>query len=250
MNWNEIVNKVTPHVVKIETPGGHGTGFVCLLNDTKTFVGIATANHVVAHADAWQEPIRIVHQASGKVAFLKEEERLIYTDPKRDSAVVLAHVSHFEFPQPLIQLRPIDDRLPIGVEVGWLGYPAVTTHTLCFFSGNISAYLEGRHAYLVDGVAINGVSGGPVIYSTPTDGVQFVGSITAYMANRATGETLPGLSVAQDVSHLHDVVLNMKSLDEARRLRAEEEARLANAEAKDTQPAAEAPAETPGAREA
>jgi hypothetical protein len=38
------------------------------------------------------------------------------------------------------------------------------------------------------------------IYSTATDGVHIVGTISAYMANRATGEVLPGLSVAQDVS--------------------------------------------------
>jgi hypothetical protein len=88
--------------------------------------------------------------------------------------------------------------LPIGAEVGWLGFPAIAQYTLCFFSGNVSAWQEWRNAYLIDGVAINGVSGGPVIYSTPTDGVQIVGCISAYRANRATGEALPGLSIAQD----------------------------------------------------
>jgi hypothetical protein len=28
MNWNEIVDRVTPFIVRIETPDGHGTGFV------------------------------------------------------------------------------------------------------------------------------------------------------------------------------------------------------------------------------
>ena len=58
-NWNAIVDKVTPYVVKIETPRGHGTGFVCLFNEDHTFCGIATAKHVVAYADEWQEQIRI-----------------------------------------------------------------------------------------------------------------------------------------------------------------------------------------------
>lgn len=84
------------------------------------------------------------------------------------------------------------------------------------FAG-ISATQDWRNAYLIDGVAINGVSGGPVIYSTQADGVQIVGSISAYSANRATGETLPGLSVAQDVSHFQEIASRVRSIDEANR---------------------------------
>jgi hypothetical protein len=51
MNWDQIVKKVTPHIVKIETPDGHGTGFLSLYNHDKTWCGIATAAHVVSHAD-------------------------------------------------------------------------------------------------------------------------------------------------------------------------------------------------------
>jgi hypothetical protein len=107
--------------------------------------------------------------------------------------------------------------LPIGVEVGWLGFPAIVSNTLSFFSGNISARQENRSAYLIDGVAINGVSGGPVLYSTPTEGVQIVGIISAYMANRNRGDALPGLSFAQDVSHFHGVTGQIRSIDEARK---------------------------------
>jgi len=34
--------------------------------------------------------------------------------------------------------------------------------------------------YLVDGVAINGVSGGPVFY-TATKGIEVIGSVSAYL---------------------------------------------------------------------
>jgi hypothetical protein len=220
MDWNEIVQKVTPYVVKIETPSGYGTGFLCFYNERKTLCAIATAYHVIAHADDWQEPIRIHHHASNTVDFVKEDDRFIYWDRQKDSAVMLLQVAKLELPKTLIQLRPIEDRLPIGVEVGWLGYPSVT-ETLCFFSGSVSAFQDWRHAYLIDGVAITGVSGGPVLYSHPTEGVQIVGSITAYMSNRARGEAT-GLSVAQDVSHFHEVAANIKSMDEARTRKAEE----------------------------
>ena len=223
MNWNELVGKVTPVIVKIETPQGHGTGFVCLYNEGNSICGIATALHVVAHADQWQEPIRILHYPSESNVFLKEENRVVWIDEGLDSAVILMDVGNLRLPKEIVPLLPTEHRLPIGAEVGWLGYPAIGPHTLCFFSGNVSAFQESRHAYLIDGVAINGVSGGPVIYSTATDGVQIVGTIAAYMVNRATGEALPGLSLAQDVSHFHAAASRVKSLDEANRKKKEKE---------------------------
>jgi hypothetical protein len=122
-----------------------------------------------------------------------------------------------KIPGDSIPLLPNDVPLAIGTEVGWLGYPAMAPSTLCFFSGTISARQEWRHAYLIDGVAINGVSGGPVLYSrsAEADGLQIVGTISAYVSNRVTGDSLPGLSVARDVSHFHDTIITIKSLDEA-----------------------------------
>src|ERR1019366_6072997 len=204
MNWNAIVDKVSPYVVKIETPRGHGTVFLCLYNQDKTFLGIATARHVVSYADEWQQPIRVQHFPSGTIKFLKEADRTILSDPDTDSAVILFAPGDLGLPQELIQLLPTTASLDIGTEIGWLGYPALAAYTLCFFSGNVSARRE--HSYLIDGVAINGVSGGPVIYSIDTEGVQFVGTVSAYMSNRATGDVLPGLAIAQDVSHFHDMI--------------------------------------------
>lgn len=107
------------------------------------------------------------------------------------------------------------------VERGWLGFPAVAPYDLCFFSGNISARQEYRKAYLIDGVAINGISGGPVIHGNAVDGIQIVGTVSAYQANRATGEALPGLLIAQDVSHFHDVASRIQSINEANKKKAE-----------------------------
>ena len=225
MEWNEIVERVTPYVVKIETPSGHGTGFLCLYNESKAFCGIATAYHVVEHADNWQEPIRILHHSSRTFDFLKEDRRVIFSDQEKDSAVILTKPVDLKFPESLVPLLPIENRLPIGVEVGWIGYPAVSRHTQCFFSGNISAFQDSSHSYLIDGVAINGVSGGPVLYADLNNEVQIIGSISAYIANRATGEALPGLSVAQDVSHLHEITKRIQSLDEARKTKEAEKSK-------------------------
>jgi hypothetical protein len=117
---------------------------------------------------------------------------------------------------------PNTETLPIGSSVGWLGFPAIARDTLCFFAGTISAAQRHLNAYLIDGVAINGVSGGPVLrLDQKTSTMNIVGVITAYHANRAFGESLPGLSVAQDVSHFHGVIQHVKSLDDAERKKRE-----------------------------
>jgi hypothetical protein len=226
MNWNSIVERVTPCILKIETPSGHGTGFLCFYNDSHDICGIATAHHVIDHADRWLEPLRISHHTSDTTAFVRENDRVMWNNINKDSSVIVMRIGDLQLPEHPIPLWPTDNRLPIGVEVGWLGYPAIAEYTLCFFSGNVSASQDWRNAHLIDGVAINGVSGGPVIYSADAtaENVQIVGSITAYRANRATGEVLPGLSIAQDVSHFQAMASHIRSLDEANRQKAAAEA--------------------------
>src|SRR5271154_6666164 len=77
MDWNEIVKKITPYIVKIETPAGHGTGFLCLYNEERNSLGVATACHVVEYADQWQQPIRMTQPSTQSFAFLQEGERII-----------------------------------------------------------------------------------------------------------------------------------------------------------------------------
>ena len=219
MDWEAIVKKVSPYVVKIETPNGSGTGFLCTYNEGNQFCAIATALHVVQEADEWQQPLRIYNHNFTKTVFLREGERVIFSNPENDSAVIMCAPQQLDLPKTLIHLRPIESPLSIGVEIGWLGYPGIEPNTLCFFSGSVSARRNNRQAYFIDGVAINGVSGGPVLYSSQADGVQFVGIVSAYRANRLTGESLPGLLIAQDVSHFHDVISTIKTLDEAAKKR-------------------------------
>lgn len=221
MNWDQVVQKVTPYIVKIETPDGYGTGFLSLYNEDHSWCGIATAAHVVVDADKWQKPIKIQHYESGQIVFLQADQRSIHIDLRTDSAVILFFRGAINFPEIPITLNPIGNSLGIGVEVGWLGYPYIEPYTLCFFSGNISARQEYRNAYLIDGVSINGVSGGPVLFRHETDGVQVVGIVSAYHANRATGEALPGLLIAQDVSHFHGVLQHVRSVDEANKKKQE-----------------------------
>ena len=96
MNWDDVVNKVTPHIVKIETPQGSGTGFLVYYNENKSWCAIATAYHVVSNADNWQQPIKIHNHDFSKTAFLTVEQRAILTDYKSDSSVIIFESSQLQ----------------------------------------------------------------------------------------------------------------------------------------------------------
>lgn len=215
IQWAEAVEMIQPHVVRISTPGGSGTGFLISNGKNNDIAGVATAAHVVNHAHYWEEPIRIDHTAKSVV--VRPNERAIFLDLNRDTAAVLFHRADIPLPAEPLPLVPKGRFLKVANRLGWLGFPAIPAANLCFFGGNISAWVDHQGAYLVDGVAINGVSGGPAFYLTgSTPPVVVVGVVSAYMPNRATGEVLPGLSVVRDVTQFHDLAPTFASLDQAR----------------------------------
>ena len=99
MNWDTAIKTVEPHVVRIETPNNYGTGFLAFYNYDRTWCGIATAAHVVSHADDWQQPIRIRNTSNGTTRFLKPEDRVIFIDRSADSAVVLFPKHDLQLPE-------------------------------------------------------------------------------------------------------------------------------------------------------
>jgi hypothetical protein len=201
---------------KIESPSGHGTGFFCYASPDKSLIGLGTARHVVEEENKWQQPIRVSNYTSGYSSLLTATDRVILEDESRDSAVLLFDPGDLQIPENLVPLFPRDTVLRVGAEIGWVGFPAVEPNTLCFFSGVVSAHIRNQTAYLIDGVAIGGVSGGPVFHSLRgEDEPEIFGIITAYAANRTSRETLPGLAVAQDISHIREVLADLNSVKEA-----------------------------------
>src|SRR5262245_14760189 len=170
MHWNDAVDRVAPYIVKIETPDGHGTGFMCLQNHDRSVIGIATAHHVIDHAHKWQEPIRLTSYPKGaSVLIPPTKSRSIWVNAQTDSALMLlnrAQLPEFGLPDEVIPMFPKDKRIAIGSEVAWMGFPGLgeAANMACFFSGNVSAWSSRQQAYLIDGVAVNGCSGGPVIF--------------------------------------------------------------------------------------
>ena len=210
MDWNRLIERIAIQVVMIQgETGAQGTGF--LVGGTGTVKTVATARHVFNAIKG--KPAKVCHYPSrkyvriGKAGADVREVKVVTPSSPLDVALLLFFAP--ELPQPTVPIveRPHDIR--VGTEVGWLGYPASLPETLCFFSGRISAVLPDSSSYLIDGVAMPGVSGGPVFCETVA-GLRLVGSVSAYTYDvRKTGPTtehsLPGLAVANDVS-FHNTV--------------------------------------------
>lgn len=217
-SWYQVVGVVQSHVVKISTPRGSGTGFLIYNGRENPLCWIATAAHVVENAHYWEEPIRIEH-VSGSL-LLRQNQRVINLDPNNhDTAAVGFDRGSLQLPIESLPLTPTGQYFLVGSEIGWLGYPAVASSQLCFFGGKISAVLQNQDSYLVDGVVINGVSGGPAfttLVGSEGNPITIMGVVSAYAPNRATGETLPGLGVVRNVSQFQNLVPTIASFDKAK----------------------------------
>lgn len=215
MNWESGIQKIVEHLVRIESPNGTGTGFLAFYNQSQTWCAIATAAHVVSNADEWQQPIRIRNDHGAR--FLSHDDRVMFIDRSSDSAVIFFLKEDLQLPQLPITLRPIGTPCGIGTEVGWIGYPVIDPNTACFFSGAISALKQDRRAYYIDGVGINGVSGGPVFHLPPSgpNDLEIIGAISDYFPNMASGQPWPGLVQARDVSHFHAIAQHVQSIEQA-----------------------------------
>lgn len=207
MNWATVAEEVSSTVVKIETRYSQGTGFLLPTSKDVNFYAIATARHVIEHAAKWEESILIHFSQEEKPYLYGEYDRTILFSPgKQDYAVLLIGKGRLKLLCRPLDFLPFDIVLGAGEEVGWFGFPAGLG--LCFFHGKVSARSTafGTHdeMYLIDGVAINGVSGGPVIFKNNKGEIRVAGLITAYFPNRASGEPLPGLSVAHTSKVLYE----------------------------------------------
>jgi hypothetical protein len=96
-------------------------------------------------------------------------------------------------PTSELTLVPEDKHIKPRIPIGWAGYPASPPNDFSFFCSAVSCFLESALSYLVDGVAINGVSGSPALTVLPENVVHLVGVVSAYIPNRITGKSLPGV---------------------------------------------------------
>lgn len=215
--WHEALADVKPFIFKIATPDGYGTGFQIVYPTHAHLCAVATAYHVIDHADEWEESIKITHHVSNKSLVLKKEDRVIIPYPANDLAFIFFDKSLLpvmEKREP--KLMDPEKILKDGVEIAWCGFPSIApTAQLCFFAGHISSCISKEDYYLVDGVAINGVSGGPAFYSTNEGDVKICGLVSEYKLNRIYGEARPGLVKVCSVEPFQEMLKNLHTKEAA-----------------------------------
>jgi hypothetical protein len=216
--WALPIREISSYVVLIDTPTARGTGTIILPPPGSTRLCIVTAFHVIAHAYRWHEPIKVEHFSCPNGVFLEYADRRITKNEDKDQAIIEFDSKEIKKPEKDISLIEQENRLLEGVEIGWLGYPGIADRTLCFFHGYISAWLESEEAYLVDGVAINGVSGGPAFLQDDKDQTTIVGLLTEYRPNIASGNILPGVSLVRGINPLTRHYDSMRESIEAARV--------------------------------
>jgi hypothetical protein len=213
LTWDSIVERVRPHIVRIATPRANATGFLFFNSKRGGFAAVATAGHAISAAHVWEEPIRLQHHASGQSVLTRPADRAVLVNTQNDVAAILFNLGDLPLPETPLPLTQKDVLVKVGVEIGWLGFPSISTD-LCFFSGRVSTHIDRTQRYLVDGVAIHGVSGGPA-FNASGNGVTLMGVVSAYVPNRAAGEPLPGLAIVTDVTEFHQMIAAFRSLDDA-----------------------------------
>ena len=211
-SWDSHYKLISPFVVKITTDKGSGTGLITAESDAH--IHIITALHVVKDCLFYG----ICFYDEKFFVCPTQDAKIIAPNPSIDCAV-------FSIPKKIIPpnnastgilpfpILAIHDKIDIGTAVGWIGYPGIFASLTAkpgFFSGSISG-ISTNNSYLIDGTAINGVSGGPVIsiIKRPdnTIGPVIIGIITSYLPNIAStpgqGQiALPGVAIALNFSSL------------------------------------------------
>jgi hypothetical protein len=197
--WHEVCDRVAPATFRLYTDDGMGTGFLISVGKSgDTFMAfLATAYHVVQGAVSGsamricdQHGKEVVHSKGGNMAITEVGDDL-------DLALVIVQSKQELFSKDLLlPVLPPDYVFKRGTEIGWMGYPGITEPDLCFFHGHVAALIQQPHVYLVDGVAINGVSGGPVF----DDRCHLAGLVSAYLPNQlalpdGASRTLPGVAM-------------------------------------------------------
>ncbi|MBN2321287.1 MAG: trypsin-like peptidase domain-containing protein [Acidobacteria bacterium] len=197
LRWDEVVDRVLPLVYRVYAGNFVGTAFIVSIARSlpKGYYGaiFATALHVLVPAAQAGDSIALVSEDHSKRFTSQEDD--IRVQPLGDTVhdtVLLMVVSRKMVVEEseLLPMLPWESMLARGADIGWLGFPDVFEPEVCFFHGHVSGYQHKPPTYLVDGVAIGGVSGGPAFDNR----AHIIGLVSAYIPNRVDGTTiLPGV---------------------------------------------------------
>lgn len=199
--WVDVIPRIEPIVFQVCAGDAIGTAFAIsrTVQDGGRHTMLATAWHVVKDVVSTDAPLVILRSDGTDTTPLVVGPARIYPIGPEECDTALLAIPTSE---PLIREEdlgpiPLETMLPKGAELGWLGFPGIVYPELCFFCGVVSGHKEVPPVYLIDGVGINGVSGGPAFDRSGL----IVGLVSAYLPNQIEpGRTLPGLMILTPVN--------------------------------------------------
>jgi hypothetical protein len=203
--WHEVVEKMAPITFRVYAGDIVGTAFIVSLahNNAGQSAILATAWHVIEDAASKPIDVQIVSSDRRTIFDTHVDEMRVQQigSTANDTGLIFlkSRKPIIEFGQlvPILDFRSMIMR---GTEVGWLGFPGLADPEICFFHGYVSAFLNEPPTYLIDGVAISGVSGGPVF----DDSCHLIGLVSAYLPNRVSRQTtLPGMSALMPINAIN-----------------------------------------------
>jgi len=203
--WHEVVDRITPITYRVYTGDTAGTAFIVSWkgNGTQQSAILATAWHVIEEAASKPIDVQIVSSDRRKIFDTRKDEMHVQQigSSAYDTGLILLKSRDLIIePEQLVPILDFRSMIPRGAEVGWLGFPGLVEPELCFFHGHVSGFINEPPTYLIDGVAINGVSGGPVF----DDRCHLIGLVSAYLPNRVNKQTtLPGMSALVPINAIH-----------------------------------------------
>jgi hypothetical protein len=216
IGWVHAAAEILPHVVRVECPDSSGSGFLAATKGTgkDKIAVIVTASHVVEHAFDWAEPIKISGAQNTTTLFPGEFKGT--GNGQLDIATIELPWKSLDLPPSSLSIADSSALLPAGCPVAWCGYPNIIEGRNCLFAGHVSASIAERGDYIVDGVIIHGISGGPA-FVYDGEHVVIIGVLSKYLPNRATGEALPGLGVVRNIAPLTKYFLGPEKAQKSRR---------------------------------
>ena len=210
LTWPADATKVEKCLFRVYAGNTLGTCFLLSLADPEenTHYGMfATAWHVLKDLKI-KEDIRLVSadkerkldNKNASIDFVRLGEEAYDT-----GLIIVKSAENIMEETNLLPIPQKEVMLAKGAEIGRMGFPGSVEPEPCFFHGYISGYLDASPRYLVDGVAIHGVSGGPAFDNRG----QIIGLVSAYLPNQRNNKTLPGLSMLVPINSIRHFMENL-----------------------------------------
>lgn len=167
-NWWDIAESLARQTFQVRRESCCGTAFLVSQGieqeSTLRHYCFATAWHVIE--DVLKDERFALFRSHDKLAIDVDTNRIMTTrlGPSEFDLgfVFLRTVDNLLQPEEMMPVRGLKTFPSLGEDLGWYGYPGSLEHEPMFCRGTLACFRTDPYAYLINGIAYPGMSGGPV----------------------------------------------------------------------------------------